>query len=75
MMENGDVWNLQCPVACREFLRQYAWGNPRGATSIEKLSTRRGWVTVDEATDAECIEAANQLAEKLEHARRGGRQQ
>lgn len=66
----SQFWDLSKPKMCRHFLKNLRIG-PEGA-KIEFLQTEDGGkISIDEATDEQILQVANDIAEAMEMAKQG----
>lgn len=64
-MSIEKFWKLDSPSMCRDFLKQVRHGQPPGKT-IEYLETESGRrVSIDEASDEQVMQIANDIAESI----------
>lgn len=69
MSEPIQFWNLNSPKMCRDFLKQLHFGPPDKPEQCGKITHfdledgRR--VSIEEATDEQVVDYANQIAEMI----------
>ena len=59
-----QFWNLSSPKMCRDFLKQVRIG-PTGAQIKELTQADGKTVSLDEATDEQVLQVANEIAEAI----------